>query len=156
MQAEGLVSVVHAYRRADVGHALDGFGYLVPASAGSLVLGTLFSSTLDPGSVPRDHVSLRSLLGGARRPDALQLGDAEILERVAGEHARLLGITGKPVSARVARHPAVIPRFDLEHPARRARLAEGLPDSLALLGNFTRGLGVESLVSEARAAARTL
>src|SRR6185295_16499487 len=44
MQAENLVSVVHAYRRADVAHALDGFGYLVPKSAGGLVLGTLFSS----------------------------------------------------------------------------------------------------------------
>jgi oxygen-dependent protoporphyrinogen oxidase len=120
------------------------------------VLGTLFSSTLDPGSVPAGHVCLRSLLGGARRPDALALGDAEILEHVAGEHSRLLGIKGAPVFARVARYPGVIPRFDLEHPARRTRLAEGLPSGLAVLGNFTRGLGLESLAAEARALARTL
>src|SRR5688572_11895439 len=37
MAAESLVSLAHGYRRADVGHALDGFGYLVPGKAGGLV-----------------------------------------------------------------------------------------------------------------------
>ncbi len=156
MQGEGLVSVVCGYRRADVAHALDGFGYLVPKSAGGLVLGTLFSSTIDPGAAPAGHVLLRSLLGGARRPDALALGDEELLAHVAQECSGPLGLARAPVFARVARYPAAIPRFDLEHLARRAQLAEGLPPGLAVLGNFTRGLGVESLVSAARALARSL
>lgn len=154
MQAEGLVSLVHGYRRADVGHALDGFGYLVPKSAGGLVLGTLFSSTLAPGTAPEGHVLLRSLLGGARHPEVLALGDEELLARMTSECSGPLGLARAPVFARVARHPAAIPRFDLEHLARRAQLAEGLPPELFVLGNFTRGLGVESLVSEARALAR--
>jgi len=155
MHAEGLVSVVHAYRRADVAHALDGFGYLVPKSVGGLVLGTLFTSTLDPGSAPSGHVLLRSLVGGARRPDALALGDEELLAHVASE-SRVLGLTRAPVLVRVARYPSAIPRFDLEHLARRSCLAESLPAGLGVLGNFTRGLGLESLVSEARAASRAL
>jgi oxygen-dependent protoporphyrinogen oxidase len=156
MQAESLVSVVHAYRRADVAHPLDGFGYLVPKSAGGLVLGTLFSSTLDECVAPAGHVLLRSLLGGARRPAALALGDDELLERTVRECSPHLGIAHAPVFARVSRHPAAIPRFDLEHLARRAHLAQGLPSGLAVLGNFTRGPGLESLVSEARALARDL
>jgi len=156
MQSEGLVSVVHAYRRADVAHALDGFGYLVPKSAGGIVLGTLFSSSLDPLAAPAGHVLLRSLLGGARRPDALALADDALLEHVTRESSGALGITRAPVFAHVARYPAAIPRFDLEHPARRMRLAEGFPPGLSVLGNFTRGLGVESLVSEARTLARAL
>jgi oxygen-dependent protoporphyrinogen oxidase len=155
MQAESLVSVVHAYRRADVAHALDGFGYLAPKSAGGLVLGTLFSSTLDPEAAPAGHVLLRSLLGGARHPEVLALGDSELLAHVARECGSLLGLARAPLFAHVARYPAVIPRFDLEHLARRTRLAQGLPDGLAVLGNFTRGIGVESLVAEARALARS-
>ena len=155
MTAENLVSVVHAYRRADVAHALDGFGYLVPKSAGGLVLGTLFSSSLDPAAAPAGQVLLRSLLGGARQPAALELADAELLAHVARECAGPLGLARAPFFARVARWPGVIPRFDLEHAARRERLARGLPAGLAVLGNFTRGLGLESLASEARACART-
>lgn len=154
MQAEGLVSVVHAYRRADVTHALDGFGYLVPKSTGGLVLGTLFSSTLDPDAARADHVLLRSLLGGARRPDALELDDEELLGHVTSECAGALGLARAPVFARVRRYPAAIPRFDLGHLARCTQLAQALPPGLSVLGNFTRGLGLESLVSAARALAR--
>jgi oxygen-dependent protoporphyrinogen oxidase len=154
MAAEGLAAVVHAYRRKDVAHALDGFGYLVPKSAGGFVLGTLFSSSLDPSVAPAGHVLLRSLLGGARRPEALALDDATLLAHARNESAALLGLSGEPAFAHVARYPAAIPRFDLEHPARCARLAEALPPGLAVLGNFTRGLGLESLVATATALAQ--
>lgn len=156
MQAESLVSFVHAYRRSDVGHALDGFGFLVPKSAGGLVLGTLFSSTLDPSAAPADHVLLRSLLGGARHPEAVTLDDGVLIERVRAEIGGLLGLSAAPVFTHMARHAGVIPRFDLEHPARCARLAAALPPGLSVLGNFTRGLGLESLAAEARARARAL
>ena len=156
MQAENLVSVVHAYRRADVSHALDGFGYLVPKSAGGVVLGTLFSSSLDPSTAPPGQVLLRSLVGGARHPAAGELSDAELLERVAQECGPALGLARAPLLARVARYPGVIPRFDLAHPARREHLARALPSGLNVLGNFTRGIGLESLASEARALARAL
>ncbi|NOT29166.1 MAG: protoporphyrinogen oxidase [Planctomycetes bacterium] len=154
MTAENLVSVVHAYRRADVAHALDGFGYLAPKSAGGLVLGTLFSSSLAPEAAPAGQVLLRSLLGGARNPGALELSDGELLAHVARECGGPLGLTRAPFFAHVARWPGVIPRFDLQHLARRERLARGLPQGLAVLGNFTRGIGLEALASEARAFAR--
>lgn len=153
MQSENLVSVVHGHRRADVAHALDGFGYLVPKKAGGLVLGTLFSSSLDPSTAPAGQVLLRSLVGGARHPAAGELADSELLAAVARECAGPLGLTRAPLFARVARWPGVIPRFDLEHPARRERLAAALPPGLHVLGNFTRGIGLESLAAEARALA---
>jgi protoporphyrinogen/coproporphyrinogen III oxidase len=156
MQAEGLVSVVHAWRRVYVAHALDGFGCLVPRSAGGLVLGTLFTSTIEPATAPDGHVLLRSLVGGARRPEALTLGDEELRATVLAECAAHLGTSGAPLFVRSSRHPGVIPRFDVTHPARRERLAAGLPPGLAVLGNFTRGVGLESLVSEARSVAQAV
>src|SRR5262249_43968847 len=149
-----LVSVVHAHRRTDVAHALDGFGYLAPKSAGGLVLGTLFSSTIDPGTTPAGHVLLRCLIGGARHPEALELGDDELLARVQRECAGPLGLKKPPVFARVSRHRAVVPRFDLRHVQRREELARALPPGLAVLGNFTRGLGIATLIDEGVALAR--
>lgn len=156
MGAENLVSVVHAWRRADVVHALDGFGYLVPSRGGSPVLGTLFSSSLWPSAAPEGCVLLRTLLGGARHARLHALDDAELHEIALAEARTRLGARGKPLLVRLARYPAVIPRLDCGHALRLATLARELPPGLAVLGNFTRGIGLARLVSEARALAGRL
>jgi len=153
MACEGLASVVHAYPRSAVTHALDGFGYLVPRGAGGQVLGTLFSSTIDPSCAPADCVLLRTLLGGARSPSTLELDESTLREEAVRATSSVLGIRGAPLLARVARYPAVIPRFDLAHPTRLATLGASLPSGLTVLGNFTQGLGLARLVKAAREAA---
>jgi oxygen-dependent protoporphyrinogen oxidase len=151
--AEGIVVVPHAYRREDVAHALDGFGYLVASKEGLGHLGTLFSSSLDPSSVPDGVVLLRTMLGGSRDAGVLELGDEAILDRIRREAGALLGISAKPLMARVVRHPCTLPRYDLEHPPRIARLAETLPENLTLLGNHQRGIGLSALLADAKQAA---
>lgn len=150
LQAESVVSAVHAYRRADVAHPLDGFGFLVPARERSLQLGTLFSSSIDPGCAPGDFVLLRTMLGGARHPEILSLADEEILTILVREVAPLLGIQAPPVWSNVWPHENALPRFDLEHPSRLRALESALPPGLHVLGNFTRGIGLGALVAAAR------
>jgi oxygen-dependent protoporphyrinogen oxidase len=151
--AESLVSLVHVRRRADVRHALDGFGYLVPSREGLAHLGTLFSSSIAPGSAPEGEVVLRTLLGGARRPELVQLDDAALATIVEREVGPLLGLTGAPLAVAVQRWPATLPRYDLEHPARLAAIERATPPGLALLGNWLGGIGVNHLVAAARTAA---
>jgi oxygen-dependent protoporphyrinogen oxidase len=153
MKAESLVAVLHGHERRSVEHALDGFGYLVPRAAGKKMLGTLFASTIDPECAPAGHVLLRSLLGGARHPELVELGDDELCELALQECARPLGLRGTPVFTRVLRYREALPRFDLEHPARQRLLARELPPGLSVLGNFTRGIGVGRLAAEACALA---
>jgi len=156
MQAESLVSVVHGYRREDVEHPLDGFGYLCSSRESASLLGTLFSSTILPGSAPDGHVLLRTLAGGARSPGLVELGDEELLSRVEGECRAPLGLRRGPVFRHVSRYRAAIPRYDLQHPERQRRLAAALPAGLAVLGNFERGIGLGALVLRAREVAREL
>src|SRR4029077_13371989 len=59
-----------AYRKQDVGHSLNGFGFLVPRSAGLRTLGTIWNSSLFPGRAPEGHVLLTSFIGGALDPSA--------------------------------------------------------------------------------------
>jgi len=155
MASEGLVSIAHAYRRADVEHALDGFGLLVPKSEGGGLLGTLFASTIDPGSAPAGHVLLRSLLGGARAPALVERSEGELTELLTRALAQPLGLRAPPLFTRVTRWPAAIPRYDLAHPERQRALAAALPPGLELLGNYAQGLGLAGLVARARALAAT-
>jgi oxygen-dependent protoporphyrinogen oxidase len=148
--AESLVSVVHVWRRERVRHALDGFGYLVPAAAGGAVLGTLFRSSIDPAAAPAELVLLRTLLGGARAPDACRLADEELLSESLRSARPLLGLEGQPEWRDVRRWPEVLPRYDLGHAPRLARIERATPPGLALLGNFAGGIGVGTLVERAR------
>jgi oxygen-dependent protoporphyrinogen oxidase len=156
MQSESVVSISHAWRREQVAHALDGFGYLVPAAEGRMHLGTLFSSSIEPGCAPAGVVLLRTLLGGARQPRMVEWPDEELLAELSDGVAPLLGLTGEPLWAHVVRHRAVLPRYDLRHPRRLARVDELLArtPSLTLLGNWRRGIAVNAQVEAARAAAR--
>jgi oxygen-dependent protoporphyrinogen oxidase len=63
-----VASVVTVYRRADVAHALDGFGFLAPRIEQRRILGTLFSSTMFAGRVGADRVLLTTFVGGQREP----------------------------------------------------------------------------------------
>lgn len=148
--SESVVSVTHVWRRESVGHPLDGFGYLVAAREGLSHLGTLFSSSIAPDACPQTHVMLRTLLGGARRPDIVDLEDAELLAIVRGEVRALLELRGEPEFLRIQRWRSTLPRFDLQHPARVAAIEAACPPSLVLLGNWLGGIGVNHLVANAR------
>ena len=44
------------FKREQIEHPLDGFGFLVPEVEQMKILGTLFSSTLFPNRAPKGHV----------------------------------------------------------------------------------------------------
>ncbi len=150
MPLESLVSLVHVYPRQAIAHPLDGFGYLVPAREGLNHLGTLYSSTLAPSSAPEGYAVLRTLAGGADGATWTAASDERLLGTIAPEVRALLGIEGAPEWSHVERHLDSIPRFDLEHPRRIETLESSLPSGISVLGNFTRGLGIGSLVEAAQ------
>lgn len=153
MAAESLVSVTHVHRREDVAHPLDGFGYLASSRERLHHLGTLFSSRIDPECCPRDRVLLRTLIGGARLPEAVDWDEPRILEVIEREVGALLGIRTRPLWTHVQRWRSTLPRFDLAHPGRVVALERATPPDLVLLGNWLRGIGVHHLVESAHAAA---
>ncbi len=149
MRCESLVGIFHAYTREQIEHPLDGFGYLVPRAENLQHLGTLFSSTIEPACVPEGNVLLRTLAGGARYPDLVEKGDAELARIASQEVGTILSTFGEPVWKRIVRYPEALPRLDLKHPERLERLHQLLPRNLCVLGNFTRGVGLSSLVDQA-------
>jgi oxygen-dependent protoporphyrinogen oxidase len=148
--SESLVSITHVWPRENVGHRLDGFGYLVASRERLSHLGTLFSSAIAPDTSPPSHVVLRTLLGGARRTDIIDLKDADLLAIVRSEVRSLLELRGEPELVRIQRWRSTLPRFDLQHPERLAAIESACPRGLVLLGNWLHGIGVNHLVARAR------
>jgi oxygen-dependent protoporphyrinogen oxidase len=156
ISSESIVSLSHAWRRQDVGHRLDAAGFLVPSSESRVQLGTLFSSTIRPGCSTEGVVLLRTLLGGGRNPRAVDWPEEELWGVIMQEVAPVLGLKGQPLWRSVIRQREALPRYDLEHPARREHIAHMLAalPGLSLLGSWNRGHGLEPLVADARALAR--
>lgn len=140
-----------AYRREDVGHPLDGFGFLCPAVAQRRILGVIFSSSIFPDRAPAGNVLLRCLTGGARDPEHADRPDEEVREDAKAEVEALLRITGQPALLQLTRHREAIPQYHVGHQARVARieaLAQQLP-GLFLGGNLYRGVAVYDCVADA-------
>jgi oxygen-dependent protoporphyrinogen oxidase len=156
-RSESVLNLVHVWRRQDIAHPLDGFGYLVPSSLGAMHLGTLFSSSIQPGCCPADRVVLRTLLGGARRPEMLDLGQQQLLDIVRREVGETLGLApgAELLFSRRVPWPSVLPRYDLDHPSRQATIDTMLEQNpgLAIIGNHRRGISVNALIESSRALA---
>jgi oxygen-dependent protoporphyrinogen oxidase len=149
-----IVVVCTAYARADVGHDLNGFGYLVPRTEKRRTLGCLWTSSIFPHEAPAGHVLLRTMIGGAQDPAAVRLSESELLDVVEREVHPLLGITKMPGLVRIYRHAPGIPQYTLAHGERLAAIegAERRHPWLALAGNAYRGVGLnECVISAIRA-----
>jgi oxygen-dependent protoporphyrinogen oxidase len=151
----GAATVSLGFRRADVPHPLDGFGFVVPRTEGKAVLAATFASTKYPGRAPAGHVLIRAFLGGALNADALREDDAVLIARARRELGEALGVTAEPVLVRVSRWPASMPQYRVGHLARVdaiERRAAGLP-GLQLAGAAYRGVGIADCVRAGEAAA---
>lgn len=143
------------YRRGDVPHPLDGFGFVVPRIEGKRLLACTFSSVKYPGRAPEGHALLRCFLGGALDASVLDGDDGALAGQVREELRAALGVTAEPVISRVTRHPAAMPQYAVGHLTtveaieRRLEAAPGL----VLAGGAYRGVGIADCVRSGEAAA---
>src|SRR5439155_2851312 len=65
-------TVTFGFRRAEVPHPLDGFGFVVPRTERRALLACTFSSVKYPGRAPEGHALLRCFVGGALNEHVLE------------------------------------------------------------------------------------
>ena len=145
------VAAVHlGYRREDLRHPMDGFGFLVAPGEPLRVLGCVFESVLFSGRAPAGHLLVRCILGGARDPGVLDQDDGALIERAHQDLDRVLGVRGTPAHRNVVRWPRAIAQYEVGHQARVAR-AEELADPLGIVlsGSGYHGVSVNACVADA-------
>lgn len=151
----GCAVVSFGFARRKIGHALDGFGLVVPQREGRQILSASFASLKYPGRAPDDCVLIRAFLGGALQPELLGRSDEGLVATALGELRGLLAITGQPLIVDTARWPASMPQYHVGHLARVARIERFAARwrGLALAGNAYRGVGVPHCVQSGQMAA---
>jgi oxygen-dependent protoporphyrinogen oxidase len=140
------MAVVHlGYPREQVAHPLDGFGLLCPAVERRQLLGILWPSSLFPGRAPAGAVLTTSFIGGARMPQLAARDDEQLLAIARAEHEAILGASGPPLLAHVARWPRAIPQYLAGHGVlvRELERLEAAWPGLRLIGNYRDGVSVE-------------
>jgi len=147
--------VVSAYRRREILHPLDGFGFLAPAKERPAVLGTLFSSTMFENRAPSEVAVLTTFVGGRRNPELATAGDTEIRGAVQEELARLLGAGADPMWSEITRWPRAIPQYTMGHLQRIARVeeAERAIPGLYFCANYRGGVSIGDCVKAGHATA---
>ncbi|MBT8039595.1 MAG: protoporphyrinogen oxidase [Gammaproteobacteria bacterium] len=147
-----LAVVCLGYERGAMGPGLDGFGFLVPSREDRGILGTVVDSNVFPNRAPEGRVLLRTLVGGARRPDNALLEDEPLLDRVRGELRDIMALHSDPEFASIYRHEKAIPQYLVGHSHRLGRLDKvlGRFPGLFLTGNAYRGVSLNDCVVNAR------
>jgi protoporphyrinogen/coproporphyrinogen III oxidase len=144
------------YARSAIQHSLDGFGFLVPRSAGLRILGTVWNSSLFPGRAPEGHVLVTSFVGGATDPSIVALDESEIVSIVHRELASVLGISQTPSFSHVQAWQHAIPQYNLGHLGHVNQLnqLQSKYPSIRLVGNYLRGPAWGACVEQALAVAQ--
>jgi len=143
--------VCFGYLRDKIKRDLDGFGYLIPKKEGCHTLGTLWDSSIFPNRAPEGHVLLRSMLGGATRPEAIRLNAEQVAGQVRSDLKQIMGIAAEPDFSRIFRHPQAIPQYTVGHQRKLNALQEALGNhpGLYLTGNAFKGIGLNDCVNAA-------
>lgn len=139
------------YRRGELSHPLNGFGFLVPKRERNHLLACTWVGTKFDHRVPDGMAVLRCFLS----PDMLNEPDATLIETARCELKTLMGVTAHPVSHLIARWPRSMPQYTVGHHSRVLEIEAHLTDlpGIQLAGNALRGVGIPDCVRSGMAAA---
>ena len=137
------------FKRSDVPHALDGFGFVVPSSEPTKLLACTWTSTKLDQRAPDDAVLLRAFVGGPRNQELVTRDDKHIISVVRQELRKIMGINSDPLVARVFRWTQASPQYDVGHLERVTALEAACPPGLFMTGSPYRGVGIPDCVRQA-------
>ena len=143
-----------AFERSQIGHRLDGMGFVVPAIENQSITACTFSSLKFPYRAPEGKVLLRAFAGGALQQDLLERSDPDLLESVLSDLRQLLQIEGIPIFSRITRWTAS-PQYHLGRLDRISQIETEVSKihGLELAGNAFHGIGIPDCVRSANQAA---
>lgn len=133
-------------------------GILAQPGTGALMTACSFGTSKWPHWRATDELAVIRVSAG-RHGDrrASEMGDADLVERLAGDLGRALGRSVEPVRHRVSRWPGAFPLYRVGH----LSLVDGIESDLsrswprvAVAGASYRGAGVPACIAGGRAAAR--
>ena len=146
------------YRREQIKHALNGFGFVVPQCERRKVLAASFSHVKFAGRAPQDLALIRVFLGGALQPQLLDLADHELEQIARDELNELIGAQGAPIASQSVRWQQAMPQYHVGHLELVDKIEQAVATlpGLELAGNAYRGVGIPFCIRSGEQAAERL
>jgi len=135
---------------------LNGSGFVVPRAERSGILAGSWMSSKWPHRAPAGMALLRTFVGGARDPQALERSDEELVQQSLAALTPLIGLRGDPVLTRVYRWERSTAQHEVGHAARIEAIDQRLTrrPGLFITGSGFRGVGIPDCIADGRATAR--
>jgi len=144
-----------AYRREQVTHPLDGFGFVIPRVEQRKIMACTWSSMKFANRAPENNLLLRCFVGGAHNQHLSLLSEPEIVAIVRDELREIMGIRSEPLFTRVFRWEKSMPQYTLGHGQRLQRIEERLSalPGLFIAGSAYWGIGISDCIRSGKKAA---
>ncbi len=134
-----------------------GSGWLVPAVERRTVKAVTVASAkwAHLGAAARDLVLVRASIGRYGEPEDLQRDDDDLVAAAVADLARMSGLAGRPVDARVSRWGGALPQYAVGHLDRVARIRASIDaqPGLAVCGAAYDGVGIPACIGTGEQAA---
>jgi len=142
------------YRRADIKHPLNGFGFLVPARERRFLLACTWVGIKFPNRVPENMSVLRCFMTG----EALENSDEQVVRLAREDLKRIMGMDAEPAFVNIARWPRAMAQYTVGHENRLRRMREQIATlpGLHFAGNAWSGIGIPDCIRTGREAAEAV
>ena len=140
-----------AYRRSQIRHPLDAFGFIIPRSEKRRIMASTWTSVKFNHRAPDEAVLLRAFVGGANNEELVSLDDREMLRMVREELKDIMGVEGDPILTRIYRWEKSMPQYLVGHLEKVGQIEErtNLQPGLFLTGCAYKGIGISDSVHDA-------
>jgi oxygen-dependent protoporphyrinogen oxidase len=142
------VTVMFGFKKEDLKHPLNGFGFLVPRRERKLLLASTWVDTKFDGRATARYSLIRCFAGHA----GAGLSDSDLTVRLRGELAEKMGVAAEPAFVRIRRWPESMPQYAVGHAGLVASIKTQLASlrGLHLAGNAYEGFGIPDCVRMGR------
>jgi len=140
-----------AYRRSQIHHPLEAFGFIIPRREKRKIMASTWTSVKFNHRAPKDYVLLRAFVGGANNERLVSLDDDEMLRIVREELREIMGVEGEPALSKIYRWEKSMPQYLVGHLEKLAQIEErtNLQPGLFLTGCAYKGIGISDSVHDA-------
>lgn len=140
------------FKREDIPHSLDGYGFVVPLSEGRRITACTWASQKFEHRAPADCVLLRVFIGGACAEDLAELDEVTLIQLAREELRTTMGITADPILAKAYRWHKSTPQYNVGHEARVAEIERNcqMHPGLHLAGAAYHGAGIPDCIHGAK------
>jgi oxygen-dependent protoporphyrinogen oxidase len=148
-----------AFKRSEVDHPLNGFGFVVPKREDSRLMACTWISTKFSHRAPDDQVLLRVFVGGYKHQELVGESDTALLALVRSELSRIMGIRAEPTHYEIYRWPQGNAQYDVGHLERVGQIeqmAQANCPGLYLTGSAYRGVGLPDCIHQGEQTAAAL